>query len=419
MKQSNFKKYLAVFSLGTIASSMYLLPYVKYVFYDALLIGLDATNEQLGLLLSVYAVVCALGYIPGGWVADRFSAKKIIIISAIATGVLNIILAFVMNFQMALIIWGLLGFSTSFAYWGASIKAVRMLGDSTEQGRLYGVFQGSEGVMQTVSAFIAAGIFTYFASEVIGLKYTLIFYGIMCFISAALLQFTYDPIDSDEEEEKIRIKDIGTVLKLPQTWLLAFTIFSIYGLYSGATMLTPYVTNVIGISAGVASVIAIFRTYIARAVFCPIGGFVADKTGETSKTILVISAISILIISGFFFIGSSTPNSVVLILIMGSAVTIYMNYGIMFAVSEEAKIPRHLYGTAIGIASVIGYLPDSFMHAVFGRWLDDYGARGYDFIFMSLIGLCVITIMVSLLVIRHKKESLILEAKLEAKLEAE
>ena len=229
-QKSNLKKYVAVFVLSMISSSLYLLPYVKYVFYDALLVGLNATNAQLGELLSVYAIVCAIGYIPGGWVADRFSAKKIIIISTLVTGALNIILAFVMNFQMAMVIWALLGLSTSFAYWGASIKAIRMLGDSSEQGRLYGFFQSFEGLMNTVSAFVAMGIFTYFASQVAGLKYTLIFYGFMCLLAAVLLYFVYDEknsVDDGEEEDKIELKDIGRVLKMPQTWILAFTLFSI------------------------------------------------------------------------------------------------------------------------------------------------------------------------------------------------
>lgn len=46
-QKSNLKKYVAVFVLSMISSSLYLLPYVKYVFYDALLVGLNATNAQL------------------------------------------------------------------------------------------------------------------------------------------------------------------------------------------------------------------------------------------------------------------------------------------------------------------------------------------------------------------------------------
>lgn len=400
-----YKKYIAVFILSAISSSLYLLPYVKYVFYDALLVGLNATNEQLGLLLTVYAIVCAIGYIPGGWIADRYSAKTIIIISALATGVLNIFLAFVMDFKVALVVWGLLGLSTSFAYWGASIKAIRLLGDSSEQGRLYGFFQSFEGLMNTVSAFVAMGIFTFFASQVVGLKYTLIFYGIMCVVSAILLHFVYEEADSsdDAEDDKIEIKDIGRVLKMPQTWILAFTLFSIYAVYSGSTMLTPYLTDIIGISVGAASVIAIFRTYIARFLFCPVGGFISDKTGKVAKTILAIAILTAISISVFFFITKSTPIPIVLAVVMVSAALIYMNYGIMWSIAEEVKIPRHLYGTAIGVASIIGYLPDSFMHTIFGKWIDNHGAAGYDYIFVSLIVLCGISIITAFISIYMSK----------------
>ena len=407
-QKSNLKKYVAVFVLSMISSSLYLLPYVKYVFYDALLVGLNATNAQLGELLSVYAIVCAIGYIPGGWVADRFSAKKIIIISTLVTGALNIILAFVMNFQMAMVIWALLGLSTSFAYWGASIKAIRMLGDSSEQGRLYGFFQSFEGLMNTVSSFVAMGIFTYFASQVAGLKYTLIFYGFMCLLAAVLLYFVYDEknsVDDGEEEDKIELKDIGRVLKMPQTWILAFTLFSIYAVYSGSTLLTPYLTDVIGISVGAASIIAIFRTYIARFLFCPVGGFISDKTGQVAKTILAVAILSGISIACFFLISGSTPVALVLTVVMVSAALIYMNYGIMWSISEEVKIPRHLYGTAVGVASIIGYLPDSFMHTIFGNWLDQYGADGYRYIFMFLIGLCVISVITCVIAMQFKRKN--------------
>ncbi len=405
-KNNNIRKYISVFVLSWISSSLYLLPYVKYVFYDALKAGLNASNEQVGLLLSVYAIVCALGYIPGGWIADRFSAKKIIIVSTLATGVLNVVLAFVMNYTVALVIWGLLGLTTSFAYWGASIKAIRMLGTAKEQGKLYGFFQSFEGLMNTVSAFIAMGIFTLFASQVLGLKYTLIFYGVMCVLSAIALHFVYNPVDTgeDDEEDKINIKDIGKVLKMPQTWMLAFILFSIYGVYSGSTMLTPYVTDVVGIGVGAAGIIAIFRTYIARFLFCPVGGAIADKSGKTSKCILWIGVASALSIGAFLFIGPNSSKLLAVILIMASAAIVYMNYGIMWSISEEANIPRHLYGTAIGVASIIGYLPDSFMHAQFGKWLDVYGNDGYRYIFIFLIVLCVITVIAATWVIAYNKK---------------
>ncbi|MEX2460829.1 MAG: hypothetical protein WD469_05940 [Paenibacillaceae bacterium] len=56
----------------------------------------------------------------------------------------------------------------------------------------------------------------------------------------------------------------------------------------------------------------------------------------------------------------------------------------MWATAEESNIPTHVAGTAIGIASIIGYIPDIFMHTLFGKWLDQYDNTGYRNIFLFL-----------------------------------
>ena len=53
---------------------------------------------------------------------------------------------------------------------------------------------------------------------------------------------------------------------------------------------------------------------------------------------------------------------------------------------EQARLYGIYYaGTAIGIASIIGYTPDFFFSAMFGSWLDSYGnEKGYAMIFIFL-----------------------------------
>ena len=77
-------------------------------------------------------------YIPGGWVADKFSAKYILVFSLLGTGLLNFVFAVSMNLQTAWIVWILLAFTTAFAFWSGVIKAIRLLGTAEEQGKLYG-----------------------------------------------------------------------------------------------------------------------------------------------------------------------------------------------------------------------------------------------------------------------------------------
>ena len=67
-------------------------------------------------------------YIPGGYLADKVSTKKSLIISLVATSVLTWVYAFSLNFVVSMIIWLGLSFSTAFVFWSALMKAVRIVG---------------------------------------------------------------------------------------------------------------------------------------------------------------------------------------------------------------------------------------------------------------------------------------------------
>ena len=55
----------------------------------------------------------------------------------------------------------------------------------------------------------------------------------------------------------IHLKDIGTVLKILAVWIIAIIVLSCYSVYIGSTYLTPYMTEMLGVSATVAGAIAI------------------------------------------------------------------------------------------------------------------------------------------------------------------
>ena len=404
MKLSTGRKYFLVFLLAFMFSVAYLLPYIKYVFNDALVQGLGITNKQAGLLLTVYSIMNTITLIPGGMLSDKYKTKNIIVLSAIGTGLCNLLLVFSMNYKTAVVVWGLLGFTTIFAFWGSVIKAVRLLGDEHEQGRLYGFYAGFQGVVNTVVAIIAAFIFAQFADQQMGLKGILLLYGAFNIVGAILFWFLFpSDLDSSESsnEDPVRFKDIFVVLKMPETWLLSLIIFSIYGLFSGSTTMTSYVSDVLLITGVVGTMIAIFRTYLARAIFAPVGGIVADKTKKPVKNIQISSLVSAALLFILLLFGNKLGSIGVLFIILASSITIYMNFGVMWATAEELRIPRRLYGTVIGVASIIGYAPDLFMHTMFGNWIDQYGNTGYTYIFMFLIFLCFVGVVTSAVISRR------------------
>ena len=168
---SLFRKYFVVFALSLGYAASYMLPYIKYVFYDQLLAGVNCSNEQAGLLLTIYTIMNLCLYIPGGWVADKFSAKWVSVLSLFGTGVLNFVFAMHMTYNTAMIVWVLLAFTTAFAFWSVVIKAIRLLGSAKEQGKLYGFFNAGVGLFSAAVSALGLLVYgLYAADQVAGLK---------------------------------------------------------------------------------------------------------------------------------------------------------------------------------------------------------------------------------------------------------
>ena len=54
---SKIRKYLTIFALGLSGGSIYFLPYIKFVFYDAQIASMGISNTQSGLLMTMYTAV--------------------------------------------------------------------------------------------------------------------------------------------------------------------------------------------------------------------------------------------------------------------------------------------------------------------------------------------------------------------------
>ena len=85
MNQSFVKKYGTLLLLAAGAGIIFQLPYIRETFYPQIQAAMNLSNAQMGLLSSGYATVALLSYFIGGIVADRFSARKLLTFSFLAT----------------------------------------------------------------------------------------------------------------------------------------------------------------------------------------------------------------------------------------------------------------------------------------------------------------------------------------------
>lgn len=294
------------------------------------------------------------------------------------------------------------------------LKVTNGLGSGEEQGRMFGLLEGGRGVVNVIISFVALYFYSKLGETVAGVTGIVIGGCILCFLGAVLTWFVV-PDKINASTDKIQFKDVGKVLKLPAVWIIAIIVLSCYSVYIGSTYLTPYMTEVLGVSATISGAIAIVRSYVLQFAGGPTGGFIADKIGSVTFVISVCFVIIALALAGFVILPSnSSVMMVAVVLMLLFCVAIFAMRGIYFAPVDESGVPKNLVGTAIGVISVIGFFPDVYMNAVAGSLMDAFpGAQGYKYLFIVMLAFSIVGTVASFIlngIVKKQKR-----AKAEAK----
>jgi len=405
--ESKRRKYLQILALGIAGGSIYLIPYIRYVFYDWQIEAMGITNMQLGLLTTIYTIGNVILYIPGGIIADKFSTKKSILISLISTTLLTLVYAFAMgSYQLALVVWLLFALTTTFVFWGSLMKTIRLIGDSKEQGFMFGLYYMFNGLTGAAVNTIALKATALGADAKGKFFIAVVAYGIATGVAAILVWLLVKDHKKSADDVKIsefKFSQVGGLIKKPSLWIFAILVFTGYAIYSSTSYFTPYLTDVVGVTPEDSGYLSIIRTYLFY-ILAPVSGILADKVFKsTSKWFMFLYVILAVLFFGALFIPSSASVGLVSFYTLLPGLFGLALYGIIFSIANETRIPAAVMGTAVGIASIIGYAPDFFMATMFGKWLDKNGSAGYNFIFTFLAINCLVGFVAAVYVRRGVK----------------
>lgn len=406
---AKFKKYIIIIVLGLAGGSIFFLPYIKYIFYDAHIACMDINNTQSGFLMTIYTISNMILYIPGGILADKISPKKALVYSSLATSALGFLYAFNMdNFTISIFIWMCLGCSTGFVVWSALLKAVRIIGTEKEQGFLYGLYYACNGVSAAVVNALAVLVYQtggdmktgYFRACIFGALVPII----VSVILMILLKEEYFNRSVDDNQPKFHVSDLAKLLKTPIVWVISIIMFCGYGYYMSTSYFNPYLTEVFGISIVDSGFLSAVRTYLLL-LLAPVGGLIADKCFKSTSKWLCIGFIILAGLFGMMLIlpADISPTFVSIYTLIPGAVAM-MTYGVISSIVAEVGIPKTMTGTTIGIISIIGYMPDSIYSMMFGNWMDKYQSGGYNMIFGFLAITGIFAAIFSFVVLRYSKK---------------
>lgn len=363
------------------ASLLYYVPYSISSFYDAFQAAFNATNTQLGLLTSCYTSATILFYFLGGMVADKISSRKLLAFSYFSTGVLAVVFSMFINIHVAMVLMAMMGLTTTLTFWAAMQKATRIFIGVGNEGLGTGGVECVRNIMSSIVATIALIFFGMYADMVLGLRFVILFFAAFLVLLGVGSWFLLEKDDPKAPEDGSIAKYLISCLKNTNVWIASLIIGLFTVSYVAVKYVTPYATGVFGLSVATGALLGTCKEYF-RPIGALISGVMSNRFG-VSKMLTIFGLICAL---SCFFIGFVPQNASLVMLIFIGGATSFAIFGgvrgLYFATVGEGNVPLYQTGTAVGIMSTLGFLPDSFSPIVFGRILDSLPAEtAYPLIF--------------------------------------
>jgi nitrate/nitrite transporter NarK len=387
-----------LFLLILAGESVFILPFVlSRVFRPTVLDAFGVDNVQLGLCFSVYGIIALLSYLFGGPLADKYPPRKLIAVALWMTALGGLVYATFPSYTVLKILYGYWGFTTIFLFWAPMIKATRVWGGSTSQGKAFGFLDGGRGLVGALFGTMGVLIFSLFITSKISeatvtesrtaFRYViLVSSGIV--VLAGLMVWFFMKMDHKAEKkiilDKITIPQIKEVLRLPSVWLLMIIILSAYVGYKITDVFSLYAQDVMLYDQVKSAQVGTFLLFV-RPVIGVFIGILADRSQTTYWLLVsfIVSFFGALLFATGIISASATALFFISILVVATGV--YAARSLYFAVMERGQIPLVLTGTAVGLISLIGYTPDIFAGPAMGYLLDNSpGAKGHQHVFWML-----------------------------------
>ena len=410
-----------MFMLGLILAgeAVFALPFhVARFFRPTVLEVFSISATELGAAQGVYGIVAMLAYFPGGPIADRFSAHKLLAVSLWMTAAGGLYMATFPDYHGSLLVWGFFGITTIMLFWAALIRATRDWGGHDEQGRAYGLLDGGRGVLAAGLASIGVMMFGLAFSEGYGAAtfeekeaaLRLIIYGYTA-VTAFAGVFVWFALTDGHPSGEPELKEwtphtenvwvhIVHVLRIPAVWLQAVIIICAYVAYKGFDNFSLFAVEAYGLDEVDAARIVAIGSWL-RPVAALGAGLLGDRFNVSRVTMLAF----VLLLASDLFFAMTTPIAGAAWILLGNillgAAAIFGLRGLYFALFEEAKVPAVVTGTAVGFVSVVGYTPDIFVTYVAGVLIDrSPGVVGHQHFFWFLSAFALIGIIASYALMR-------------------
>lgn len=365
---------------------------------------LNLSASSTGILLSSFFAGYALMQLPGGWLADRFGARKVLISSVIMWSIFTGLTGAAWSMASMILIRFLFGIGEG-GFQPSSSKIISQVFPEEKRARAMSIMLSSGGIVALIIPVLSVSMLT-----TIGWRTTFVIIGAVGAVIAALYwYFIKIPNNHDNQINIQNATEVGQkgslkmLFKTPLMLNLFIAYFSLYAVNWGlATWLPTYLVKVRGLDLvslgwlqtipGVAQLLGIF-----------ISGYLIDKLSKGREKIAgAFACVCISILLYLMF----TASNVTTFIIYQTVIMLVISFVIILLPAVVLKnLPSSVAGSSMGLVNTGGQLAGFITPLAIGFIVDAFNGS-FNAAFWMLIAFAVIC-AVALVTMNYEKGDLL------------
>jgi predicted MFS family arabinose efflux permease len=408
MKQLKSGSLHVLLILSLTAGLMYLIPFMRFSFYDQMRLALGLNDMQMGIVGSVYGALNVICYIPSGFLADKFSAKKLLLVSTMGMCLCTLWYASFPGFAALLVIHALYGIFSVGTFWCPYLKAVRALAPEEGQSAVFGMSEGLRGLGQAAVAFLCLAIMQQFAAASGFRALVLINAAAFALMFAATLFLVPDEraVAASGESVAEALAKMLACLKDSGIWICITLIMCGYTIWNTVNgYIGTYTTRVLELPPAVSSILSIVRNYIIVLLAELSGGFLLDRFRTRGAGMMLAFSLCALCGAAMLIAEHLVALCAGLTILLGYFVNVVKST--YWSILGDAGIPPEATGRATGVISLIALSPDFFVPPIVSAMISSGEAAGdvsggFHMMLVWLIGWALLGIAAAFALRRRK-----------------
>jgi MFS family permease len=371
---------------------------------------LHIDKTQQGLAGGIFFIGYLFLQIPGGHLAERWSAKKFVGIMVLVWGVFAVLAGVVQNFPELLIVRFLLGVAEG-GIWPAILVLISHWFPARERARAYGVWMMNIAISSIITAPLSGWILSM-------ADWRVLFFveGAFPFVIAAPLWWLLvadrpsqarwltsaerDYIEGSlarENADAPQFSGYGSVFRSSVVWRLVGVYFLIQIGFYGLNLWLPHLVQ--GTTGGSSTLVGLVTAipYLFAIAGLWLNARSADRTGRYSFHVMLSMAIAAVTLVASVALGQYAALSIFLISV---AMAGALAYDGPFWASASRAVPVALAGGAMGLINALGNL-GGFLGPYLGGYLQDTSG---SFLSTSVV-LAIALLLAGLLMLTLRKRA--------------